>query len=398
MVKTSLAGSLSALLKIDNCQQGMLEFLKTFEGGKILSLAGEIGATDKVLSDIKVLFSVKHSCLWDKQTGENEIRKLLTDYGIVKESNILLATAAHSRVDAFKEWRERLKFIGISSEALKMKMPQIAGFLDLLMRIYQQLDMLPDKIKTFYDELMAKTAEIKFLLNNDKAIFSEIYAPYLENLSESDISEIKCKLPPGMFELSRTDSNAKVKATAEEFRRNQLKTQMYKIWKDKTGTKNPYEWSNRYRTPILCCVCENEFERAKTVFDILNRNWVTDAEIQTAIEFLESTSLFETLANEEKRNEAFLRGIIGEYRILLSNADKVRDVLERLTVDPYNWRGNPSVENKIKQLAEAEYNAGGCDKALLKIDHMDDSQLKQYLKRLVKENMTVGIEIISSGG
>lgn len=398
MVKTSLAGSLSALLKIDNCQQGMLEFLKTFEGGKILSLAGEIGATDKVLSDIKVLFSVKHSCLWDKQTGENEIRKLLTDYGIVKESNILLATAAHSRVDAFKEWRERLKFIGISSEALKMKMPQIAGFLDLLMRIYQQLDMLPDQIKTFYDELMAKTAEIKFLLNNDKAIFSEIYAPYLENLSESDISEIKCKLPPGMFELSRTDSNAKVKATAEEFRRNQLKTQMYKIWKDKTGTKNPYEWSNRYRTPILCCVCENEFERAKTVFDILNRNWVTDAEIQTAIEFLESTSLFETLANEEKRNEAFLRGIIGEYRILLSNADKVRDVLERLTVDPYNWRGNPSVENKIKQLAEAEYNAGGSDKALLKIDHMDDSQLKQYLKRLVKENMTVGIEIISSGG
>jgi hypothetical protein len=29
---------------------------------------------------------------------------------------------------------------------------------------------------------------------------------------------------------------------------------------------------------------------------------------------------------------------------------------------------------------------------------MDDAQLKKYLKRLVKENMTVGIEIITSGG
>ena len=55
------------------------------------------------------------------------------------------------------------------------------------------------------------------------------------------------------------------------------------------------------------------------------------------------------------------------------------------------------MEKKIKQLAEAEYNAGGSDKALSKIDQMDDAQLKLYLKRLVKENMTVGIEIITRG-
>ncbi len=48
--------------------------------------------------------------------------------------------------------------------------------------------------------------------------------------------------------------------------------------------------------------------------------------------------------------------------------------------------------------AEAEYNAGGSDKALMKIDKMDDAKLKLYLKRLVKENMTVGIEIIMDGG
>ena len=50
----------------------------------------------------------------------------------------------------------------------------------------------------------------------------------------------------------------------------------------------------------------------------------------------------------------------------------------------------------MKQLAEAEYNAGGSDKVLLKIDGMDDAQLKQYLKLLVKDNMTVGIEILAN--
>ena len=395
--KTTLADSLSALLTSVNCQQGMREFLKSFEGGKILSLAGEIGATNTLLHEIRALFSVKHSCLWDKQTGEDEIRKLLTDYGIVKESNILLAAAAHSRSDAFKEWRERLKFIGISFEALKAKIPQLAKVLDMLMKIYQQSDVLPDQLKTFHAELMANATDVSNLLNNDKTIFAEIYAPYLEQLSDSDIREIKCKLPPGMFEFSKTDSNAKVKAVAEDFRRNQLKTQLFKLWKDRTGTKNPNEWSNHYRTPILCCVSENEFEKAKKAFDTLNRTWVTDAEITAAIEFLESTSLFEILSDEDKRNEAFIRGIIGEYRSLLPNADKVRDVLERLTVEIFDWRGNPCVENKIKQLAEAEYNAGGSDKAVSKIDQMDDAQLKLYLKRLVKENMTVGIEIMTSG-
>lgn len=397
MNKTTLAGNLSALLTSVNCQQGMREFLKSFEEGKILSLAGEIGATNTLLPEIKALFSVKHSCLWDKQTGEDEIRKLLTDYGIVKESNILLGSAAHSRSDAFKEWRERMKFVGISYEALKMKIPRITKVIDMLLKIYQQSEILPDQLKTFHAELIVNASDLSTLLNNEKTIFAEIYAPYLEQLSDSDIVEIKCKLPPVMFELSKTDSNVKVKAAAEDFRRNQLKTQLFKLWNDTTGTKNPNDWSSHYRTPILCCVSENEFEKAKKAFDTLNRTWVTDAEITAAIEFLEATCLFEVLSDEDKRNEAFIRGIIGEYHSLLPNADKVRDVLERLTVETFDWRGNPVVENKIKQLAEAEYYAGGSDKAVSKIDQMDDAQLKLYLKRLVKENMTVGIEIMSSG-
>lgn len=396
--KPTLAGNLSALLTSENCQHGMWEFLKSFEDGKILSLATDIGATNTLLSEINDLFSVKHSCLWDKQTGEDEIRKLLTDYSFVKESNILLGATAHLRSDAFTEWRERLQFLGISCEALKAKFPQLTKILDMLMKIYQQSDVLPDQLKTFQAELIANATDVSNLLNNDKTIFAEVYAPYLEDLSDSDIGEVKCKLPTGMFGLSKTDSNTKVKAAAEDFRRNQLKTQMFKLWKDKTGTKNPFEWSNYYRTPILCCVSENEFEKAKKVFETLNRNWATEVEINIAISFLESTSLFEILCDEGKRNEAFVHGIIGEYRSLLPDENKVRDALERLTVDTYDWRGNPCVENKIKHLAEAEYNAGGSDKAVSKIDQMDDAQLKLYLKRLVKENMTVGIEIITSGG
>jgi hypothetical protein len=398
--KPALSDNLSALLTAQNCQKAMKEFLRSFEGGKIPELAAAIGAEDKILADIRNFFEVKHSCLWDKQTGEDEIRRLLTEYGIVKESNSILNTAAHSLSEAFKDWHDWLKFLGISCEALRIRYSDLAKVLDTLLKIYQQEDVLPDQQKIFLSELTSHSAEVRELLNNDRRIFAEVYALYLEELSDNDIADLRSKLQTGLFELPKTDCNAKVKKAAEEFRKNQLKTQLFQLWKSKTGTKNPLEWSTHYRTPILCCVSGDEFDTAKNAFDTLSRNWTTDTEIKAALDFLETTPLFDVLSDENKHNTAFERDIIGEYRTMLPDLDKVRNALERLSIEggAYGWYGNPSVKNKVKQLAKAEYDAGGSDKVLHKIDSMDDVALKQYLKKLVKENMTVGIEILVSEG
>lgn len=394
--KPSIADNLLNLITSENCQKGMREYLRSFEDGKVMELATLIGAENNVLADIRRLFEVKHSCLWDKKTGEDEIRKLLIEYSIVKESNTILSTTAHSLTEAYKEWRERLKFIGISCEALRAKYPTLAKALDTLLKIFKQEDILPEHLKTFHTELVANGAEIRELLNNDKRAFAEVYVSYLEDLSDSDIADLKSKLQTGLYVLPKTDCNIKVKEAAEEFRKNQLRSQLFRLWKDKTGTKNPLEWSSHYRTPILCCVADAEYEKAKKAFETLNRSWGTDSEIKSAIAFLESTTLFGILADEQKRNAAFKQEIVGEYYTLLPDLDKVRDTLDRLSVDTYNWRDNPSVKVKVKQLAEAEYNAGGSEKVLLKIDKMDDAQLKQYLKRLIKDSITIGIEILAN--
>ena len=111
----------------------MLLFLERFENRKLLTLAEEIGAEDTVLSDIRKLFSVQYSALWVDQTGEDEIKKLITEYEVVKSTNILLNTAAHSKDSAFKEWREYLKFIGFSCESIKAKRPSLDKFFSCLL-------------------------------------------------------------------------------------------------------------------------------------------------------------------------------------------------------------------------------------------------------------------------
>ena len=398
IAKPLLSDKLHALLTFENCKKGMIEYLRSFENGKIIELALNIGAENTMIADICRLFSVKHSCLWDKQTGENEIRKLLTEYSVIKESNAILNTLSHSLNEVYKEWRERLKFIGISCEALRLRYPALAKLIDILLKIYKQEDILPEQLKIFHTELVVNGVDIKELVNNDKYIFTEVYKIYLEDLSAEDIAIVKTNVGTGLFELSMTDCNIKVRGVVEEFRKHQLKTQLFRLWKDKTGTKNPREWSNRYRTPILCLVSTKEYEDAKKAFNTLNRNEGSDHEIKSALEFLESTILFNDLGNDEKRDEAFKQNIVGMYSALLPDLDKVRDALELLSVDTYDWHDDPRVKAKIKQLADAEYNAGGSDNVLMIIDRMDDAQLKKYLKRLVKYSIAVGIEILANGG
>ncbi len=262
-VKPSLADNLFGLLTSENCQKGMREYLRSFEGGKVMELAIAIGAENNVLTDIRRLFGVKHSCIWDKQTGEDEIRKLLTEYSVIKESNAILNTTAHSLNEAYKEWRERLKFLGISCEAVRAKYPALTKVFDMLLKIYKQEDILPEQLKVLNAELVEHSGEVRELLNNDGRVFAEVYEVYLEDLSADDIAVVKTNVGTGLFDLPKTDCNVKVKAAAEEFHKNQLKSQLFRFWKDKTDTKNPREWSSRYRKPILCLVTAEDYELAK---------------------------------------------------------------------------------------------------------------------------------------
>ena len=400
LAKPSLGDSLSKLLTTPNCKKGMDEFLLTFEGGRVIDLAKSINAESIVITDIRRIFDGKHSPLWDKQIGEDEIRKLIPRYSFVKTSNVILGCEAHSLNDAYKAWRENLRFIGISKEALTLKFPKLGKLFEWLSTVCAERDILPDQLSQFLFDLQSYSTEIKSVLGDTNKIFKDVYELHLDGLSEKDILELKGALPLGLFELESTVCNKKVKDSADDFRKKQVKTQLFSLWRDKTKTKNPIEWSKRYRTPILSCVPDHEYEKAKKAFGTLNRNYGTDGEIKNALLWLESTGLFDVLSDEVQHDIAFRRDVIGEYSTLLLDIDKIRTILEEhLSVDTYDWRDDPTVKSKIKQLAEAEYDSGGSDKILQKIDKMEDlSQLKKYLKRLVKENIKFGMEILADGG
>lgn len=393
------AENLKALLTADNCKHGMTMFLERFDDGKLLKIAKEIGAENNVLTDIKKLFSVQYSALWIGQTGEDEIRRLTNEYEVVKHTNLLLNVTAHTKDEAFKSWREMLKFIGFSYESIKAKRPALEKFFTNLHRIANMEDMLPDNIKSLLDEISCHNAEIRDILGDTLHIFIELYEPYLEGFTEAECEEVKNSITSDMFVLSATKSNSIVKKAAEDYKKDQVKSQLFKLWSDKTGgTKNPRAWSAKYQTPILCLVDETVYSEAKKAFATMNSVSQTEAEIKFALAFIEQADFFDKLANEAYRDSQFMRAIVGDYSQLLTDIGAIRNALDKLGIDAYEWSDNPAVKSKIKALADLEYNAGGSDKVIDTIDGMKNEELKEWLKELAKKDIDLGVKIIINGG
>lgn len=399
MNRKSSGKNLSYLLTPEKCQEGMSLFLAHFDGHKLLSLANEIGASDRVLIDIKKLFSVKHSAQWISSTGEDEIRKLTVEYEFVKISNLLLNVSNNTKDAAFSSWRDTLKFVGFTCEALQAKRSSLKKVLHTLLMIANYEEILPDNLKQLRDQLSANKTEIREILSDSVSVFQEIYAPYLDGFTVEECEEIRNSITENMFVLSTTKGNSVVKKAAEDYRKNQVKSQLFKLWSDNTsGTKTPRQWSQKYQTPILCCVDEAIYGEAKKAFAVLNSSIQSESEIKSALVFLEKATFFEQLADSSYRDQCFIKRIIGYYAPLLPDIQTVRYELDKLTVDPYDWMDDPKVRTKIKNMASAEYNAGGSDNVINIIDSMGESELRDWLKTLVIGDMELGVKIMSNGG
>lgn len=399
MQRSSCGDHLQALLTADNCLNGMSLFIQHFEGGKLSTLAKEIGASDHVLSDIKKLFSVKHAAQWIASTGEDEIRKLTVEYSFVKVTNALLNVSKDSKEGAFKSWRELLKFLGLSCESIQAKYPALNNLFALLLKIVNYEDILPDNMKMLRDELTIHNTEMHDLLSSPLNSFIDLYAPYLTGFSHEECEIIKNSITEDMFVLSATKGNAVVKKAADDYRKGQVKDQLFRLWSERTGgTKSPKHWSEHYKTPILCCIDPEIYGEAKKAFAVLNSSQHSESEIKMALEFCEGADFFDVIADSDYRNKCFMEQIVGCYSKLLPDITAIRSALEDTDIAPYDWADDPRIKAKIKNMASVEYNAGGSDAAINTIESMPIDQLKTWLKQLAVSDMELGVKIISNGG
>lgn len=395
MANPDAAEDLKGLLSKEKCTQGMAAYLKSFDGGALVALAEQVGDGGQYINSLRKKFDADAAnWVWNVDTAQQKIREVILEYTIIVESNKVISKSI-SYEATIREWCDKCGYIRISYAAAKNYLDELGPFLGMLHNMKKAGTLLDSQKKSFLDLLTANADSFRNFYNNQVDLFKRVCGYYLDGLSDEEIKEVFATIPAGSFTYEKADYlntvDGKVKAYKEGLKSAKLKS----LWREKTGTDTPRAWSKKNKMPILCLVPDAEIAKARTAFGAVNRAKSDEAAIDRAMEYFATAKFFDLLSDSVALDKAFRDGIIKSYAVMLTDIQEVKDYLDsHITAEPFDWFGLPEVDKKLRQMAEAKYNQGGCDRALAKIDEMDIADIKKYLKDLIKDNMVVGMEII----
>ncbi len=395
MDNPGVSDDLAVLVTKDKCSDGMKAYLSKYESGELLCLAKEVGDSGQYINRLKKKFDADAAnWVWNTDTANQKIDEVILEYRIIVASNKILPK--NISFDAtIREWTDKCSLIRVSYLYAKNYWEDLSDLVEMLYNVKKSGTLLDSQRQKFLEQITSNGDAFIRFYNNQTELFRKACSYIVGRFSEEEARDIFKLLPSNLFTAEKSDYQSAVQTAVDKYVSEQSATKLKELWFEKTQTDTPRQWSKTYRTPILCMVADKDVPAARAAFSTLNKRQPDAASIDKAIEFLERADFFDRLGSQKERDNAFRDSVVKSYSVMLEDLDEVRaHLLKVMAVEPYDWFGLPEVDKKLKEMSEFKYNATGCDRALEKIDNMDIADVKQYLKRLIKDNMIVGMEII----
>lgn len=285
-------------------------------------------------------------------------------------------------------------------EFFKAHYPELDKLFDDLLKIYKTNSFKEINKKAFLKELQDKAD----LFNNFYSKQQEVFKARINELLKTTLTDEEAT-----YLYSKAESNAILKPLYDyevelkqiliSYQKNKKYEKLAQKWKSISNTDSPAEWSFINKIPILC-LFGNDVQKAKQAFDIINvgKPTTSDSEIDKALMFINTNANIKLLNDKEKCDEIFKGFAAGEYDLIITNVDELKDFLfHRLGSKVYDWFIDKStMDSMVKQFAINEYKKNFYSKVYEKIDKLNSEQVKEYLKELIKNEPLVGIKIMKS--
>lgn len=389
---------LKSVLTKDNCKNGMLEYLKVYRNGLLPSLAARIGDDGQYINQLQYKFSSDAAnWVWNTDTVNAKIDELICEYEIVEISNKIL-TKNTTYIDTIRAWVEKLGQIRLAFSVIKNELGESKAFFEMLYTLCKQRNLLDSQKQSFLSLLRENTEAFRLFMGNQSSLFIKACSFYLDDLTEEDVKSFLDDDAYGFvgsYLLDPDKYTTKVQKAVSEYKSAQKYTQLRQLWNSLTNTDTPYAWSMKYDMPILVMVPDSESTTARKVFGIINSKSKEEEDIKMAQDYLLKMSYVANLNSKEARDRMFREVFLGEYSVLFDDVDAVKEYLKNhVSEAPYYWLGNKEVTNLIKTMAKANYLKTGYGRAKRVIDEMPTNQVKDYLKKLIEDNIVVGVEIM----
>lgn len=386
---------LKSLLSREKCTAGMTAYLKDYAGGELVALADKVQDGGQYINAVRAKFDADAAnWVWKKDTVDQKIAEVICEYKIIVETGSLLSSCK-SYDEAIHVWSERCNNMRLSYHAIKNDVGELDNLLSTLNDLRRDGKIQDVQKSGFLSNIRNYGENFKQLYSNQLLTFNKVAAFYLADLSESDKDNVFKQISSGCFTKDKTAYFQDVEKIVDEYKKQLGSQKLKQFWKEKTGSESPYDWSDKYKMPILIMVPEDKIADYRKHFGAVATKNPDASAIESAQRFFDASNIWDELNDADVRDKKFREAIIGDKSVMLKDVDEVKDYLHKYVTDsPYNWVGSPVVKTKIDQLAQSKYMSSGYTEAFSKIDSMESDKVKQYLKNLIKNNMNVGIEII----
>lgn len=394
----SAISDLEKLFTAEKCQIGIKAFLDVYKDGELIKLANAVNDGNQYINVLRSKFAVDAAnWVWRRGTAEAVIDSVILEYQIIEESNKCVGTSK-SYKDALRAWSGKANNMRLSFSAIKNDVDDLDVLLGYIYEICTTDQLQEQHKQAFLDSMKIFGAKfVDFYNNRQNDVFKKVCDFELTGLSDADKDKVYGAMPMGCFTKDKVGYSNLVAQMVEEQKKGLNSMKLRNIWREKTNTSSPYQWSEQFSMPIFAMLAEQEVTVCRKIFATINSNKADAKDISDAITYLENAKFFDFLNDVSQRDKMFVKNIIRDNAVMLSNIAEVKDYLRSHVTDvPYYWFGSPSVQSTLNKMAEAKYNKDGYEIAFQKIDQMSAEDVKKYLKDLIKNNKNVGVEIIKN--
>ncbi len=279
----------------------------------------------------------------------------------------------------------------VSTEFWARKHPALQRFFDLINRS----SLSGEDVKTFEEILEQQDRVIREVffdaaqvrqLDAMREIFREIWPT---GVVES--RELYNAFPQDSARADEQNFKIQGRAKIQEYSRTLVSKHVVALWRERTDTDSPDEWSRKHMLPAECILALDD---SKAIIDaIVNPGGMSAERLQSVHDRLEKKDTFvDAIAAGDK----FLKRVLPtRYQKIGFSVDQLSDWFCRELGDaPNSWLTNLRLNETVEAFVKQGYDIHVRKKAAEKVKMLSDAESKALLLNLIDQIPDVGLSVL----
>ncbi len=397
---SSLCLFLMEIVKVENMKTGMELYVASYKP-ELIQVIRRIGINPQDMLQVLIeKLSPDSSYLWAIGDTNHQIDNLYNDYRLIDSINSILSEKKRSFEEARLALSQKMDIIKLPESLILKECPQLEP---LLLCIQSILTNELHNKANLANTLDSQASEFIDFFNNQFRVFTNAVRNSFDfPLSNDELEHLFAHVEENVYGKTTDKFILQAKRNLDEYRKNKKINQLHKAWENRTGTKSPELWSQKYLLPILC-LFQTDNNDALFTFNLINQqsSLIIDEElIDQAIAYINSDAMA-ILDDLNKCNSIFLEAFAREYAFIIDDVEDLkRSIAHEVGSDADKWMtiNRRSVEKCVEDYGRRQYDAIYRQKVKEKIRLLSPERAQQYLSELIEDKPLVGINILRDKG